>query len=509
MESLYLKYRPKSFKEIIGQEEIVITLSNAIKHKKIAHSYLFYGPRGCGKTSTARVLAKVLNCHNLNQIDPCSRCVSCVEISNSSSIDVVEIDAASHTQVQNIRDVIIDSVQLSPARDRYKIYILDEVHMLSTSAFNALLKTIEEPPSHVVFILATTEINKVPLTIISRCQNFRFKPLSDETIVRQLEKICDAENIRFESSALFQIAYSAQGAFRDAIVLLEKVSAFSNGYISLDKTREILGYPTNELIKKLSLAIVKRNISDVHFIFNEIKSQGYDVINVLKEVRDYFSKAFLVVNGLFNDEEYKIDCEMGNIFIFPKLSRKINKIIEEIKYSDNQNMLAEMFIYTLIDTFDIEEIIKKIENNTQPDIVGEYLGEKQNLSKEDTNVKVSNQQAWQNILNYFVNENYFVYNTLISSKIKFDGNKVTLFPSTEVEKEILLNNLNVISKIISNNGLEVVIEYNNERKNDVEFVKKEISQTNEIYFPEYERVKKVFGDSIVRVIENENPSKTN
>ena len=192
--NLALKYRPQVFSDLIGQEVVSRTLLNAIKSGKIAHSYIFYGPRGSGKTSTARILAKTLNCHSLKDYNPCNECISCKEISSSSSLDVIEIDAASYTKVENVRETIIENVNLSPVRDRYKIYILDEVHMLSTSAFNALLKTIEEPPEHVVFIMATTEFKAFPLTIVSRCQVFQFRPIDTKTIFERLKYIISKEN---------------------------------------------------------------------------------------------------------------------------------------------------------------------------------------------------------------------------------------------------------------------------------------------------------------------------
>ncbi|MGC8867332.1 MAG: DNA polymerase III subunit gamma/tau, partial [Elusimicrobiales bacterium] len=362
MEALYQKYRPNSFNELIGQKEIAKTLSNAVALNKISHSYLFYGPRGSGKTSTARILAKVLNCHSRKGIDPCNLCVSCQEISSSSSVDVMEMDAASHTQVQNIRDVIIDSVRLSPARDRYRIYILDEVHMLSTAAFNALLKTLEEPPHHAVFILATTEINKVPLTIISRCQSFRFRAVGEDEIMKRLEEICRLEGIRYEELALRLIVRNCSGAVRDALSLLEKVSSFCAGYVSELKTREILGYPARHIVKALAEAVISRDVKMINSVFKDIKKEGYDILGVLREMRDVFSKSFLAANELYTGDDILIH-NGTNPFLFAKLARKINRIIDEVKYSDNPFLLAEIFIYTLIDTVDIESIIKTLESS--------------------------------------------------------------------------------------------------------------------------------------------------
>ena len=501
MESLYLKYRPQRFDEIVGQEEITRTLLNSIKNNRIVNSYLFYGPRGCGKTSTARILAKALNCHNREGLNPCNACISCVEISNSSSIDVLEIDAASHTQVQNIRDVIIDSVHLSPARDRYKIYILDEVHMLSTSAFNALLKTIEEPPSHAVFILATTEIGKVPLTVVSRCQTFRFRPVSEDVIVKRLEEVCKKENIEYDYESLSLISLLSAGSIRDALGMLEKISSFCNNTINGDKTRQILGYPKQEIISKLALSIIKRDVSGIHFVFDEIKKEGYDVFLVLKDLRDYFSKRFLILSGLSQDNGDLSKEEMdANRFIYPRLSRKINRIIDEIRYSDNPLLLAETFIYTLIDFIDLDELFKELdpkEKKHSPDTMQYDSSSVQ--SKSINNLS----DHWKKVLNYFLNENYALYNALLSVKVKFDSDRIIVTPSSDVDREIILNNIDSIRNMMSQHSLTLIVEDKKKPESEAVFVKKDISQDGEIYFPEYEKIKKVFGDAIVRVIRNE------
>lgn len=509
-EPLYLKYRPKSFNELIGQDEITQTLINSIKHNRVFHSYLFYGPRGCGKTSTARILAKVLNCHNRKGVDPCNECISCIEITNSSSIDVLEIDAASHTQVQNIREVIIDSVYLSPARDRYKIYILDEVHMLSTSAFNALLKTIEEPPSHAVFILATTEISKVPLTIVSRCQTFRFKPINDEIIVKHLEEVCKKEGIEYDDKSLHLIASASSGAIRDALSLLEKISSFCNGRINLTQTRELLGYPKEEIIYQLARAILKRSVEEIHISFEEIKKEGYDVFGVLRELRDYFSKRFLAVSGLYQGSDILLDDIEAERFIYPRIARKINRIIEEIRYSDNPLLLAETFLYTLIDIIDLDELVKGLttaqrmqpqpSNDNKSSVVEDLAKEKE----------IEPAKIWSKVLSYFLKENTLLYNTLLSVKFKVELDKFILIPQSTLEKEMLQNNIESIKMALSPYGLDVVIEDRKveDKKKDEVLLKKELKENGELFFPEYERIKKVFGETIVRVVRDEVSSKT-
>ena len=224
---LYRKYRPQSFADFVGQEHIVKTITNALAMGRVAHAYLFCGPRGVGKTTIARILAKAANCENRKKDDyePCNKCLACQEINQGKSLDIIEIDAASHTGVDDIRE-LRDGIRFSPTRLRYKVFIIDEVHQLSKAAFNALLKTLEEPPEYAIFILATTEIHKVPETIISRCQKFDFHRLSMEKIIERLAKIAKSEGVKIEKPALEMVAMNAEGGMRDAESLLGQIMAF-------------------------------------------------------------------------------------------------------------------------------------------------------------------------------------------------------------------------------------------------------------------------------------------
>src|SRR2546423_1367820 len=226
------QFRPQSFTEVVGQEAITRTLSNAISSGRLHHAYLFTGARGVGKTTTARIFAKALNCVKGVTTEPCGFCPSCTEIAASASMDVLEIDAASNTGVDNVRDVIINTISIAPARDRYKIFIIDEVHMLSTAAFNALLKTLEEPPPRVVFIMATTELQKVPDTIVSRCQVFEFRTISLRKILDQLRHVTDSLEIQISETALSSIARAGEGSMRDAESALDQVISFAGQNIS-------------------------------------------------------------------------------------------------------------------------------------------------------------------------------------------------------------------------------------------------------------------------------------
>ena len=236
--ALYRKYRPVDFNNVYGQEEVVTVLKNAIVTGKISHAYLFCGPRGTGKTTIAKIVARLVNCDNLIDGNPCGKCYNCLNYLNSN--DIVEIDAASNNGVDEIRE-LRDKVNLVPSNAKYKVYIIDEVHMLTMQAFNALLKTLEEPPSHVIFILATTEPHKIPLTISSRCQKFRFSKISDDKIFDRLKDICYCENISTDDDTLYEIARLSDGGMRDAINILDQLVAYSNGNITIDDVYKVNG----------------------------------------------------------------------------------------------------------------------------------------------------------------------------------------------------------------------------------------------------------------------------
>jgi DNA polymerase-3 subunit gamma/tau len=287
------KFRPQTFDQMVGQEAIRRTIENSIKVGRIHHAYLFTGARGVGKTTTARILAKALNCVNGPTIEPCGGCASCVEISASRSIDVMEIDAASNTGVDNVRDVIINTVQISPARDRYKIFIIDEVHMLSTAAFNALLKTLEEPPSGVAFIMATTELHKVPETILSRCQVFEFRTITLKKIFDQLKNIADELGIQISEAALLSVARAGEGSMRDAQSALDQVISFAGNVITAEDVSAALGLVDLETLNTTMRAIGEQDAAKLLHLVDEIVGRGYDLRNFCRELMTHI-RAILV-----------------------------------------------------------------------------------------------------------------------------------------------------------------------------------------------------------------------
>lgn len=291
------KRRPQRFDDLIGQEFVAATLKNSIQTGKIAHAYLFSGPRGCGKTSTARIFAKALNCQNGPTPNPCNTCSSCKEITKGSSLDVIEIDGASNTSVNDVRQ-IKDEVEFPPQSSKYKIYIIDEVHMLSTSAFNALLKTIEEPPPYVIFIFATTELQKVPATIKSRCQQFNFRLVSIDKIKEQLELAAKDAGLEADSEALYWIARESTGSMRDAYTLFDQVAAFSDTHITYEKIRDKLGLVGTERLNALFEECATGNYIEAQAKLDEFIQAGISIEQIITNSADYIRSLLLIKCGI-------------------------------------------------------------------------------------------------------------------------------------------------------------------------------------------------------------------
>jgi len=290
---LYRKYRPKKFSELIGQNPIRVTLENEIESEKIAHAYLFSGPRGVGKTTTARLFARAINCTKRKGAKPCGTCQSCTTIMNGKSFDLQEIDAASHTGVDNVRENIIENARFTPQQATYKVYIIDEVHMLSASAFNALLKTLEEPPEHVIFILATTEVHRVPETIISRCQRFDFKRVSVSDLVSRLELLSKMEKISIDISILKNIARRAEGSVRDAEVLLGQIMAIGGKKISEEEAELVMPRSNLTTVVELFFSLVIKNAQSGIALVNKLVDEGVNILDFTKDFIEFLRTTLL------------------------------------------------------------------------------------------------------------------------------------------------------------------------------------------------------------------------
>lgn len=304
-QALARKWRPKNFAEVVGQNHVIKALANALDQERLHHAYLFTGTRGVGKTTIARIFAKCLNCEHGIDSNPCEECGACQEINEGRFIDLIEVDAASRTQVEDTRG-LLDNVQYSPTSGNYKVYLIDEVHMLSKHSFNALLKTLEEPPPHVKFLLATTEPQKIPMTVLSRCLSFNLKRLSDEMVTRQLEKIAQAENISFEQIALGSLARAADGSMRDALSLLDQAIAHGSGSVTDADVHEMLGTVPREYLHKLMLALADREAAIVMQCMHELAQLSADFSSLFEDIIHLLHQTALLqsVPGIGNTIEY-------------------------------------------------------------------------------------------------------------------------------------------------------------------------------------------------------------
>jgi DNA polymerase III subunit gamma/tau len=374
------KWRPQNFHELVGQEHVAQTLLNALKSGRVAHAFLFSGPRGSGKTTSARILAKALNCHAGAPGEPCGTCVSCVEIAASNSMDVLEMDAASHGLIDQIREVI-DAVNYNPARDRNRIYILDEVHMLSIGAFNALLKTLEEPPPHVVFIMATTEYHKIPATILSRCQQYSFKLIPYSLILQRLQYIAAREKIEISTSALEQVAFASGGSMRDAMSAFDQVLAFSGASVRDEDVIMLLGLVEPAVLEDTTRAIAGNDAEKAIRVVSSLVEAGQDLPNFWRRLLAHFRNLMVVKSGISDPgivgvpetlmPRMRAQADLFSREDLLRLYDSLFKIEGELKYATQVRFQVEMGLIELSQISrlrSLEELIEEFQRLANGDL---------------------------------------------------------------------------------------------------------------------------------------------
>ena len=475
------KYRPQKFSEIIGQQHIVSVLKNALKANKIWHALIFSGMRGTGKTSTARILAKAINCLNpTDDFEPCNTCKNCVEITQGSSVDIIEIDAASNRGIDDVRS-LRESVKYVPVNCRYKVYIIDEAHQITDAAFNAFLKTLEEPPSYVIFILATTEFNALPLTIVSRCQVFHFRPVPINVIFNQLKNVITQENKqnKITDDALHLIAELSTGSVRDALSLLDQILSLTEIYNVVDSNivRQILGYTPKEFIHKYAQLLITSEPKLLFEYINEIYYSGIDLLQFSKDLLDFFhsllyKKVSNIDSPVYDVESFKDKYSVEQIVA---IIQQLIRLNEEIKRVEYPKTLFEIYTLRLTTQYkEIDEIIKLLEQTQsivpqqkQPKIVQETTSSTQQIQIHQQVQQAQQTQIleaetfWQKLLEIIRTEKPLSYPILAEAEATISDDTLTIFlPNKYLLVSLEMQNLNLEEIIKSNFGKQIKVSYN-------------------------------------------------
>jgi len=446
--ALYRKFRPLKFEDMVGEDHITTTLKNQIMANRVGHAYLFNGGRGTGKTTSAKILARAVNCLNPQNGEPCNECEICKEILDGSLTDVVEMDAASNNSVEDIRS-IREEVNFLPTKAKYRVYIIDEVHMLTTGAFNALLKTLEEPPEHVKFILATTEPQKLPTTILSRCQRFDFKKITNENIVKRLKIICQESSIKITEEALELIAVLSEGAMRDGISILERCCQESADEIDVDLVKELVGIPSLEYISSITTAILEKDELKALKTIDEVMDNGKDLNNFLWEVIKYIKDILMIkasgTVSIYSKEEVEVMKKIATLASREKILKIIymlSEIENDMKWSNQKTI---MFQVGVIKACHEGEIGKNLPE--EPKVVTRQETKKEETKKEETKKEEKQKETktqnsgstdestdvnWKNVINTLkLSGKVRLYTSLANTNIRQQGDMILeiIFPN--------------------------------------------------------------------------------
>lgn len=491
--ALYREFRPKNFDDVVGQDFIVQTLKNQIKTNKLTHAYLFCGPRGTGKTSTAKIFAKAVNCTHSADGNPCDMCAECVALSENNT-DIIEIDAASNNRVEEIRD-LREKVAFPPLIGKYKVYIIDEVHMLTESAFNALLKTLEEPPKHVIFILATTEIHKLPATILSRCARFDFKLLSLNTLVNHLKNVFNKKGIICDEKSLQLIAKAGEGSVRDMLSIADSVASFCDYNITVDKTEEVIGLSNKDSIKNILYTIAKNDVSNLFVNVKSTLERGKNIQVLCKEMADFIKNLIMIKVGVGDyaildilPGEFATFSEIANMFDIEYLKRAFSRFAQielDLKYSLNPENLFEMACLELMNVGNSSQNVvqptKMIQNETQ--IQTQSIPNDLKPIKEYQREQTEIEKVWGNVLIKVKENNMFALSNALTSvnKVQQIGNKLIIATNDHGSYEMIDNKerINVLLKLVNlfDESIEdILIEYDktNASKQDIKDALKDV-----------------------------------
>lgn len=464
--ALYREFRPKNFDDVVGQDFIVKTLKNQIKTNKLTHAYLFCGPRGTGKTSTAKIFARAVNCTHAIDGNPCGMCAECVALSEANT-DIVEIDAASNNRVEEIRD-LREKVQYAPLISRYKVYIIDEVHMLTESAFNALLKTLEEPPKHVIFILATTEIHKLPATILSRLTRFDFKLLPLQTLMEHLKNVFNKKGIKYDEKSLQLIAKAGEGSVRDMLSIADSVASFCDYNITVQGTEEVVGLSSKDSIKNILMAIAN---SDVAGLFSSVKStldRGKNIQVLCKEMADFIKNLIMIKVGVGDYSilnilpgEFASYSGIANMFEIEYLKLGFSKFAQielDLKYSLNPENLFEtacLELMTAKNTTGAQHITQTVVQQNQkvePVKTAEENLQIKKIEEIQTN-QTEIEKVWGNVLIKVKENNMFALSNALTmiNKVQKIGKKIIITTNDLGSYEMIDNNerISVLLKMIN------------------------------------------------------------